>query len=142
MPRALIGGLLLSLLSVSAPALAEAPVASYTPPIVASVQETIVEPSEEELRAYALSKAQEYGISYHELSATIGCESEWNPKAIGDGGKSRGIAQIHAPSHPTITDEQAFNAYWAINWTAKKFKEGDAWMWTCARNLGFAGRSM
>lgn len=133
--KPLIGGLLLSLLAVSAPASAEAPTASYTPPSEELVQETIVEPSEAELRAYALIKAQEYGISYHELSATIGCESNWNPNAIGDGGHSRGIAQIHAPSHPTITDEQALNPYWAISWTAQRFKEGDAWMWTCWRNL-------
>lgn len=126
--KALIGGLLLSILSVSAPALAEAPTSPVEPPLVV---EAVIEPEPSDLRAYALLKAQEYGISYHELSVTINCESSWNPNAVGDGSHSRGIAQIHAPSHPTITDEQAFDPYWALDWTARQFSEGNAWMWSC-----------
>lgn len=69
------------------------------------------------------------------MLVTIRCESNFNPRAVGDGGKSRGLAQIHKPSHPDITDEQAFDPYFAIDFMAKEFKNGNKWKWTCWRNL-------
>ncbi len=95
--------------------------------------ETIYEPSENELRSYAILKANEYGVSFHEMSVTIGCESSWNPKAIGDSGRSRGLAQIHAPSWDDISDDQAFDPYFSIDFMAKKFSEGQQDLWTCWR---------
>lgn len=81
-----------------------------------------------------LEMASKYGVSYHEMATTIECESSWNPEAVGDGGDSRGLAQIHAPSHPTITDEMAFDPKWSIEWMAKEFSKGNQWMWTCWRD--------
>lgn len=81
--------------------------------------------------------AEKYKIDKTELLETLKCESSLKATAVGDGGKSFGIAQIHSPSHPTITREQALDPYWAMEWTAKEFSEGRKWQWTCARNLGF-----
>lgn len=128
-------------------------VASAEPP--STVQTLYIAPqreetSESDLRAFARKMALKYDVSYQEMAVTIGgpgkteaCangESSWNPEAVGDGGDSRGVVQIHRPSHPDITDEQALDPYWAIEWMAKEFSEGRAWQWTCwkdnyAKNL-------
>lgn len=99
------------------------------------------ETSESDLRAFARKMALKYGVSYQEMAVTIGgpgktvaCahgESSWDTDAVGDGGDSRGIAQIHRPSHPDITDEQALDPYWSIEWMAQEFSKGNQWMWTC-----------
>jgi soluble lytic murein transglycosylase-like protein len=70
------------------------------------------------------------------MHAVIKCESSYNPNAVGDSGHSRGLAQIHRPSHPTITDAQAFDPDFAIEFMAKAMSQGDAWMWSCWKNIG------
>jgi len=48
---------------------------------------------------------------------------------------SYGCAQIHEPSHPNITREQAMNCIWSIDWAAQQFLTGKATMWTEYRKL-------
>jgi hypothetical protein len=43
---------------------------------------------------------------------------------------SFGIAQIHLPSHPDVTMEQALDEEFSINWTAKKWIKGFR-TWSC-----------
>jgi hypothetical protein len=43
---------------------------------------------------------------------------------------SWGLAQIHLPSHPEITKEQAQDAKFSISWMASEIKQGRAWQWT------------
>lgn len=59
------------------------------------------------------------------------------PKADGPNGyeDSWGICQIHRPSHPAVTREQALDPEWCLRWSAKKFKEGKASMWTEYKKL-------
>lgn len=76
-----------------------------------------------------------YEISFDKLYSTLKCESKLNPKAIGDHGKSFGVAQIHLPSHPTITKKQALDPVFAVNWSAKMFSQGKANLWSCYRAL-------
>lgn len=45
--------------------------------------------------------------------------------------ESWGLSQIHLPAHPDITKEQATDAQWALDWTAKEFSKGRASQWTC-----------
>lgn len=80
--------------------------------------------------------AELYDVSSSSVYSTLRCESKLNPSAIGDGGHSYGIAQIHLPSHPKVTKKQALNKAFAIRWTVKQFAAGRASMWTCARVLG------
>lgn len=73
---------------------------------------------------------------------TLKCESSLNPNAIGDAGQSYGVAQIHLPSHPTVTKEQALDPNFAIEWTAQQFSKGKAEMWTCYRLIYQKGKRM
>jgi soluble lytic murein transglycosylase-like protein len=77
--------------------------------------------------------AEKYNVSKYVMHTVINCESSYNPNAIGDGGKSRGLSQIHKPSHPNVTDEQAFDPDFAIDFMAKHMSQGNSWMWTCYR---------
>lgn len=94
-----------------------------TPVSAATIKETI----------HSASVA--YGVNESHLLETLRCESKLNPNAIGDGGNSYGIAQIHLPSHPKITKTQALNPTFSIWWTAAMFAGGDADKWTCWRIL-------
>lgn len=80
--------------------------------------------------------AVEYGVEPSRILSTIECESSYNPMAIGDGGHSYGLAQIHLPSHPKITKEQALDKVFAVRFMAREFSKGNARIWTCARKLG------
>jgi hypothetical protein len=79
-----------------------------------------------------------HGANADDMVAVAMCESSLNPNAVGDItlGTSRGIFQIHKPSHPTITDAQAFDPDWSSEWAARHFAAGRQSMWTCARKLG------
>lgn len=69
------------------------------------------------------------------MMEVISCESSFNPNAIGDSGKSYGLSQIHTPSHPDITKEQALDPDFAIEYMAVQFSKGNQWMWSCYNKL-------
>lgn len=83
--------------------------------------------------------ASQYGVSAENMRKTIHCESSMLPTAKGDfrNGKptSFGLSQIHLPAHPEITEEQAYNPVFAVEFMAKEFSEGNSKIWTCARML-------
>jgi hypothetical protein len=58
-------------------------------------------------------------------------ESNWNPTAVGDKGTSFGLVQIHLPAHPHITEAQARNPEFALNFIVDEFIRGNEWKWTC-----------
>jgi len=62
------------------------------------------------------------------------CESTLRPTAYSwDGGaQARGLCQITKKYHPTVTDEQAYDPSWCIQWSYTKSPK----LWTCARMLG------
>lgn len=68
-----------------------------------------------------------------EIETVIQCESSWKTNAVGDGGNSFGLVQIHLPSHPTVTVEQAKDPHFAINFIVDKFLDNKERMWTCWR---------
>lgn len=66
----------------------------------------------------------------------VQCESSFNSKAAGDSGNSRGLWQIHKPSHPNVANECAFDPVCSTK-EALRIWQGrsnsfDAW--TCGRN--------
>ena len=85
---------------------------------------------EELIRNYAAV----YGVNPDMAVAVAKCESSLNPNAIGDGGHSRGLWQIHRPSHPYMTDEKAFNPEESTKWAMPRLKETPR-IWTCYRNI-------
>lgn len=76
-----------------------------------------------------------YGVSYQKLYGTLSCESRLSPSAIGDQGRSYGIAQIFLPAHPSISKEEALDPDFAIRFAAKEFADGNASSWTCYKLL-------
>lgn len=86
-----------------------------------------------------------YNVDPHAIINTINCESEFVsgqsriPNKTGPNGRedSWGIAQIHLPSHPDVSKEEALDPSFSIEWMIKKWAEGKAGRWTCARQLGY-----
>ena len=97
--------------------------ASYTAP----------EPQNRSINDLITEYASRYGVSEKVVHKVINCESRYNPNAVGDGGKSYGLVQIHLPSHPNITKAQALDSEYAINFLAKNLAKGNGKIWTCWR---------
>lgn len=92
--------------------------------------------------------AKQYNVSPNEMLRVIGCENKpldpklqsyiryksdnpvWGVKA-GEREKSYGLVQIHLPSHPNISYEQATDPEFSIEFMAKKFSKGQASEWSC-----------
>ena len=83
--------------------------------------------------AYLINKiyqvAKVYGVSGYHMERTVECESRFNniqstakyktgPNGYED---SWGVSQIHLPSHPDVSREEAMNEEFAIEWMAKNF---------------------
>lgn len=78
--------------------------------------------------------ANEYNVSAEVIRNVMKCESSFNPNAIGDGGTSFGLSQIHLPAHPDITKEQALDEDFAIIYMAKNIDKNPR-QWTCWRMI-------
>lgn len=70
----------------------------------------------------------EYNISKSTLRNLVWSESRWKPDA--DNGEDRGLVQINREHNPTITDEQAFDEEFALNFAAEKIAKGEEYLWT------------
>ena len=64
--------------------------------------------------------AQKYGLPPNILALVLQGESGWDKGAVGDNGTSYGLAQIHLPAHPNVSQKQAMNPDFAIEWTARR----------------------
>lgn len=88
-------------------------------------------------RIYTL--ADEYGLSpkkAKQIVETVRCESRFKVDAVGDGGKSFGLVQIHLPSwRGQITKQKALDPDYALEFITRKFSEGSPHLWTCWRLL-------
>lgn len=70
-----------------------------------------------------------------QIERVITCESSWNPASIGDFNHSFGLVQIHLPSNPSVSKEQALDPTFALNFITDKFIQGHQKMWSCYRIL-------
>lgn len=77
--------------------------------------------------------AHRYGVDPAVMEAVIRCESHLNASVRGDKGHSRGLAQISDIYHPEVTDAQAFDPYFSIEFLARYLSEGKGSQWTCWR---------
>jgi len=75
------------------------------------------------LMEWASLSAQRHGIPLSVLYGIVDHESGWLQTAVGDNGNSFGLAQIFLPAWPSITQGQALNPVFALEWTAQKLKE-------------------
>lgn len=94
-----------------------------------------------------------YGVRYLSLIETIKCEAPKTADGLFDPTaqslfedtksvreNSWGVAQINLTAHPQVTMEQATDARWSIEWTAREFSLDHASMWTCWKLLKAAGK--
>ena len=96
------------------------------------------------LEEYAEIAADDRGINSELFSALIRCESQWNEKAVGDGGTSFGLLQFkkktfaHFTAKYKLPDYDLRNSYHQIDLAARMIKDGYIQHWeTCARKLGW-----
>jgi len=79
----------------------------------------------EEYSSKIVEAANKYGINPSTLAALLAQESwDFDPKYVSGyhtDGTGRGIAAIDKTWHPEITDEQAFDPDFSIEWAAKEF---------------------
>lgn len=86
------------------------------PVIVYKLGDTIPEVEIDRLIAKYATSTKAY-----QMKRTLYCESHYrNIKSMLDE-ESYGIAQIHLPSHPNITKEQALNPEFSIQWMANNW---------------------
>lgn len=107
------------------------PPASYEAPLV-------IVWDKDSLTALAEDEADKYGLNESHFTKVIQCESNWNPKALGDDGNSRGLVQISSIYHPEVTDTEAYDPTFAVHFTAEEWAAGHERSWSCFRIL--AGR--
>ena len=112
----------------------------YLPEIQIQVIQVIEEKSVDELISFYSKK---YSVSEKVMIDIIQCESKFivdvqsfHINKDGEQEDSWGLSQIHLPSHPNITKEQAIDPEFAIEFLAKNLSLENAWMWTCWRIIG------
>lgn len=103
------------------------------------------------LQEIATQAAIKHGLHVGRFLATQECEIKkwtdrtgevWDYKAQSDHINRKGIRedswgawQIHLPSHPSVTKEQAQDPYFATEFAARHWVEGRATLWSCYNNL-------
>lgn len=82
----------------------------------------------------------EYGVSREIMNTEVNCESEYvidiqskHINKYGEREESYGLVQIHLPSHPYVSYEQAIDPEFALNFLAEKLQAGKGYLWTCYR---------
>ena len=69
------------------------------------------------------------------LRAVMRCESRFDPWAVGDKGRSRGLWQIHHGYNPTVSDSEAFGIRSSTRWAVQRILRGEGYKWSCFRRL-------
>jgi hypothetical protein len=79
--------------------------------------------------------AESFNISTTTLANLIYSESRWKPDA--DNGYDRGLVQISRYYHPEVSDDQAFDVDFSLNFAAQAIARGDCSQWTACNCYSF-----
>lgn len=90
-------------------------------------------PSAREVRAYVQSQAGEHGVNPVLALWIVKHESQFNPRAKGDGDASRGLWQISKIYHPEVSDRIAFNVASSTEWSLERIRAGKVNEWSTYR---------
>jgi len=90
-------------------------------------------PSAQEVKAYVRTQAVEYGVNPKLALWIVKHESQFNPRARGDGEASRGLWQISKIYHPEVSDAMAFNVASSTDWSLERIRSGKAYEWSTYR---------
>lgn len=86
-----------------------------------------------QLAAYIQAQALKHGVSPKIALWIVKHESQFNPRAKGDGDASRGLWQISKIYHPEVSDAVAFNARSSTQWSLERIHSGKAKEWSSYR---------
>jgi hypothetical protein len=90
-------------------------------------------PSAQAVKAYVESQAREYGVDPILALWIAKHESQFNPRAKGDGEASRGLWQISRIYHPEVSDAVAFNVASSTEWSLERIQAGKVNEWSTYR---------
>jgi hypothetical protein len=90
-------------------------------------------PTAQEVKAYVQTQATEYGVNPKLALWIVKHESEFNPRARGDGEASRGLWQISRIYHPEVSDAMAFNVASSTEWSLERIRSGKVKEWSTYR---------
>lgn len=90
-------------------------------------------PNVQEVKAYVRNEAVEYGVNPKLALWIVKHESQFNPRAKGDGEASRGLWQISKIYHPEVSDAMAFNVASSTEWSLERIRSGKAYEWSTYR---------
>ena len=85
------------------------------------------------VKAYVEAQALQHGVDPNLATWIVRHESQFNPRAKGDGEASRGLWQISKIYHPEVTDAVAFSAASSTEWSLGRIREGKASEWSTYR---------
>lgn len=96
--------------------------------------------SEQQIEGLISKYAIVYNINETKVLETIRCESRFKNVqsdivSKGQREDSWGIVQIHLPSNPKITKEEALDPEFAIAFITKEFSEGRQSKWSCYKKI-------
>ena len=91
------------------------------------------QPSPREVSAYVQSQASEHGVNPLLALWIVKHESQFNPRAKGDGEASRGLWQISRIYHPEVSDRVAFNVASSTEWSLERIRAGKVNEWSTYR---------
>lgn len=106
-------------------------------PVKAEAPEPEVKPIPTDVKGMIIYFADKYDVSAERMENTLKCESSLSSEATNITARehSVGISQINLRAHKDITEAQARDNQFAIEWTAKAFSEGKQSMWSCYNKL-------
>ena len=82
------------------------------------------------VKTYVESQARQYGVDPSLAVWITRHESQFNPRARGDGDASRGLWQISKIYHPEVSDEVAFDVASSTRWSLGQIRAGKAREWS------------
>ena len=82
------------------------------------------------VKAYVEARAVKYGVNPTLAIWIVKHESQFNPRAKGDGEASRGLWQISKIYHPEVTDAVAFNVASSTDWSLGRIRAGKVNEWS------------
>ncbi len=90
-------------------------------------------PTAQQVKAYVQTEAVEHGVNPKLALWIVKHESQFNPRAKGDGEASRGLWQISKIYHPEVSDAMAFNVRSSTEWSLQRIRAGKASEWSTYR---------
>ncbi len=87
-------------------------------------------PAAQAVKAYVEAQAMKYGVNPNLAIWIVKHESQFNPRAKGDGEASRGLWQISKIYHPEVSDAVAFNVASSTDWSLGRIRAGKAREWS------------